>query len=142
MAQFMASIRLRRIALIMALLLPACASVDRNIGLAEQVVTPVAAGEATDVVAYDLAQSMLRAGFSREEILKHGPALRNALATAGGAQLRRGTLIEALFAIHSDRLYVSSRLRGTFVRRLGWQGEAEASDEGADEPTSPGFILP
>ena len=101
-----------------ALALSGCASVDRSIDLTQQSVTPITTGDATGISAHDLAEAMLRAGFSREEILREGPAVRNALATSGGARLREGNLVEALFAVHGDRLYVTSRTRGTFVQPL------------------------
>ena len=65
-----------------------------------------------------LAEAMLRAGFDREAILEHGPAIRNALATAGSAQVTEGHIVDALFAVHAQQLYVTSRTRGTFVRPL------------------------
>lgn len=100
------------------LALSGCASIDRSIALTKQSVMPITVGEVTAVSAHDLAEAMLRAGFSREQILRDGPAVRNALATSGGAQLRSGKLVEALFAVHGDRLYVTSRTRGTFVQPL------------------------
>ena len=111
-----------------ALALSGCATIDRSIALTQQSVTPITAGEATGISAHDLAEAMLRAGFSREEILREGPAVRNALATSGGAQLREGNLVEALFAVHGDRLYVTSRTRGTFVQPL--RGMTRSADPG------------
>ena len=84
-------------------MLPAgCASLDRSVALAEQVVTPIAVGDASDVSAYDLAEAMLRAGFTRQQILKDGPAIHNALAKSGGAQVRYGKVAE------SDELQVEA----------------------------------
>lgn len=99
--------------------LAGCASVDRNIATTQQAVTPVPVGEAEDVPASDLALALLRAGFTREDILEHGPALHTALATSGGAQFRRDRVVEAVLAVHSSRLYVTSRTRGTFVLPIG-----------------------
>lgn len=87
--------------------------------MTEAPVLAIPVGEAAEVSAADLAQAMVRAGFSREEILKHGPAVRNSLATSGGAQVRDGKVIGALFSIHAGQLYVTSRTRGTFVQPLG-----------------------
>ena len=101
------------------LMLPAgCASLDRSVALAEQVVTPIAVGDASDVSAYDLAEAMLRAGFTRQQILKDGPAIHNALAKSGGAQVRYGRVAAALFAVHGENLYVTSLTRGTFTQHL------------------------
>jgi hypothetical protein len=100
------------------LALGGCASVDRSVALTQEVETPITVGDAASISAHDLAEAMLRAGFTREQILRDGPAVRNALATSGGAQLRSGKMVEALFAVHGDRLYVTSRTRGTFVQPL------------------------
>lgn len=104
--------------LVILLLTSGCATVDSGVALSEQKVTPMATGEAADVQAEDLAVAMLRAGFSREDILKHGPVLRNALATSGSAQIRNSDSVSALFAIFGNQLYVTSRMRGTFVEQL------------------------
>jgi hypothetical protein len=100
------------------LALSGCATIDRSVALTQESVTPITVGDAAAISAHDLAEAMLRAGFSREQILRDGPVVRNALATSGGAQLRSGKLVEALFAVHGDRLYVTSRTRGTFVLPL------------------------
>lgn len=100
------------------LALSGCAAIDRSVALTKESVIPITAGDAVAISAHDLAEAMLRAGFTREQILRDGPAVRNALATSGGAQLRFGNLVEALLAVHGDRLYVTSRLRGTFVQPL------------------------
>ena len=98
--------------------LSACSGVDRSIDLSRQSVLPVTVGEGFPVSADDLAAAMLRAGFNREQILRDGPAIRNALGTSGGAQVRTGRIVEAMFAVHGQRLYVTSRSRGTFVQPL------------------------
>jgi hypothetical protein len=104
---------------IVPLLLSGCISADPNMGMVTEAVTAIPVGESTSVSAYDLAEAMLRAGFSREKVLKDGPAVRNALATSGGAQIREGKFVSALFSVHSGRLFVTSRMRGTFVQTLG-----------------------
>ena len=106
------------IVLFSAVLVGACASHDPNVIRMEETVTPITVGEAGAVSALELAEAMLRAGFSREEILEHGPAIRNALATSGGAQVRRGRFVAALFSIADGKLFVSSLSRGTFVQPL------------------------
>ena len=102
------------------LALGGCAtSGDTSIALATEPVIAVSVGEARFVPAYDLADAMLRAGFTRNEILLHGPAVHTALATSGGAQVRKGKQVSAIFAVYGDRLYVTSLARGTFTRPLG-----------------------
>lgn len=105
-------------ALLLVLALAACTTVDENITRTTETVTSITVGEATEVSAFDLAEAMLRAGFTREQILQHGAAVRNALAKSGGAQVRDGKMVGALFSIHSGQLYVTSRSRGTFMQPL------------------------
>lgn len=111
-----------------SLALSGCATIDRSVALTEESVIPISVGDAVAVSAHDLAEAMLRAGFTREQILLDGPAVRNALATSGGAQVRSGKLVDALFAVHGDRLYVTSRLRGTFVQPLRGLTKSAKSD--------------
>jgi hypothetical protein len=106
-------------AIIAAVALSACASMDRSVALTEDVVVPFTAGDATDVPADALAEAMLRAGFTPEAVLAHGVAVHHALATSGGAQVRQNDVVEAMFAVHAGQLYVTSRMRGTFVQKLG-----------------------
>lgn len=114
------AIRGWRLSATAACLLPllGCATLDRSIAIAEQVVTPITLEDPADVSAYDLAEAMLMAGFSPEQIVRDGPAVRNALATSGGAQVRYNHMAEALFAVHGQELYVTSRTRGTFTQPL------------------------
>ena len=79
-----------------------CATVDRSVALSKETVTLLASGDVADVSAEELAEAMLRAGFSRNEILRHGPKIRNALATSGSAQVKDGHIVNALFAVHSN----------------------------------------
>lgn len=95
-----------------------CATMDRSVALAEQAVTPIIAGSPRVISAYDLADAMLRAGFTHEQVLADGPAIRTALATSGGAQVRYGKVTSALFAIEGDLLYITSVERGTFTLSL------------------------
>jgi hypothetical protein len=106
------------VVLTLPVLLAACASTDRGVALADEIVTPMTVGDSADVPAEQLADAMLRAGFQRDEILRHGLAVRNALAESGGARIRSGNIVEALMAIHGKRLYVVSRTRGTFIVEL------------------------
>ena len=102
-------------ALVLLVALSGCATMDRSIALAEQTVTPITVGDARDVAALDLADAMLRAGFTPHQVLADGPAIRAALATSGGAQVRYQHTAEAIFAVHGFDLFVTSRTRGTFT---------------------------
>ena len=96
----------------------ACAQFDRNIERRNAPVTPITVGESADVSALDLARAMVQAGFTREEILAHGPAVRNSLATSGAAQITDGESVVALMSIMDGSLYLISRTRGTLVYEL------------------------
>jgi hypothetical protein len=109
-------------ALALLLALPGCGSMsenmNRSIRITEETVSAVSVGEAEEVSADDLAEAMLRAGFTPEEIVKYGAEIHSALATSGGAQVRQGKIVSAIFAVHTGKLYVTSRERGTFVQPL------------------------
>ena len=111
-----------RVALVLglaAMLLSGCAgAINQSVILADQAVTPITDGTATWVSPETLAEAMLRAGFTRDEILELGPQVGRALATAGGAQVRRGKAVAALFAVNDSSLIVTSTSRGTFVQPL------------------------
>ena len=95
------------------------ATMDRSVMLATEPVVPISVGEQAFVSAFDLAQAMLRAGFSKQEVLKLGPSIHSALATSGGAQVRQNKQVSAMFAVYGDRLYVTSLARGTFALQMG-----------------------
>jgi hypothetical protein len=78
-------------------------------------VIPVSNREVAALSAEDIVRVMLRAGFSDEQILELGTDLRNELARSGAAQIDVGDKVEAIFAIDGDYVYVSSRLRGSFI---------------------------
>ncbi len=111
-------IRKRATAVALVLLLAGCATTDQSIVLANQAVTPMTGTESAEVSAYDLAEGMLRAGLEPDQVIKYGPAIRNALATSGAAQVRIAGIAEAIFAIENGRLLITSRTRGTFVQPL------------------------
>ena len=95
------------------------ATMDRSVMLATEPVVPISVGEQAFVSAFDLAQAMLRAGFSKQEVLRLGPSIHSALATSGGAQIRQNKQVSAMFAVYGDRLYVTSLARGTFALQMG-----------------------
>jgi len=97
------------------LVLAACASTDTNIQRFEQTVTPVQTDETADVQALVLARGMAEAGFSRAQILEYGPAVRNALARSGGAQIADASNVLAIVSVLDGRLYVVSNEVGTVV---------------------------
>jgi hypothetical protein len=92
---------------------------DRSVILATDPVVPISVGEQAFVSAFDLADAMLRAGFSRDEVLELGPSVHSALATSGGAQIRQNKSVSAILAVYGDKLYVTSLARGTFAVPIG-----------------------
>jgi len=74
--------------------------------------------EVANLSAEDTVRIMLRAGFINEQILELGTDLRNELARSGAAQIHVGDKVEAIFAVDGDYVYVSSRLRGSFIYDL------------------------
>lgn len=103
--------------LVILLALGACGN-DPNIRRASEPVSPIAVGDPADVNAMALASAMIRAGFTREQILNLGPSIRRGLATNGGAQAQRDGRVAALFSHMDGRLYVTSESSGTFTVRI------------------------
>jgi hypothetical protein len=97
--------------LVMALETAGCANPDaRVVVLSSQAVVAL---DADDVV-----RVMRRAGFSDQQILDLGTDLRNALASAGAAQIRVGKKVEAILAVDEHCVYGTSCHRGAFVYDL------------------------
>lgn len=104
------------VSIALVLIFAACS--DSNVRRMDSPVVPIAVGETALLSATSLAKAMLRAGFSREEILEYGPAVRNSISMQGGAEVKRSNAIQALFSVHDGTLYVSSRTSGTFAQPI------------------------
>ena len=78
----------------------------------------------------DIVQIMSRAGFTQEQIVEIGPQLRSGLLNAGAVQVRVGDYVEAIFAVQGDSVYISTRLRGTFIYNIkrGWVQTGDVSN--------------
>lgn len=87
-------------------------------------VIPLSNQNIADLSAKDIIQVMRRAGFSDEQILELGADLRDGLSMSGAAQVKIGDKVEVVFAVHSDCVYISTRLRGNFIYNMkgGWVG--------------------
>lgn len=125
----------------LALLLAGCVAALAGCATADQsFVEPFSAGnERLDLNAEDVVHAMRRAGFNDEQILEHGPELRNALAAEGGARLRARAFTEALFIAENGALYGASRQRGSFryTPASTLQAEPEQPPEPEPEPDAP-----
>src|SRR4030042_1432899 len=75
-----------------------------------------------DLTARDLIEVMRRAGFSDEQILRFGPDLRNSLLYSGAARVKLGKKVEAEFVAIRDCVFITTRLRGSFIYdvKQGW----------------------
>lgn len=89
---------------------------------AEIQVVPVSSRNVLELNADDVVQVMRRAGFSDAQILEYGPELQKGLAEAGSVQIKMKNIVEVVFAINGDSVYISSRLRGLFIYNIhtGW----------------------
>ncbi len=87
-------------------------------------ISPLFNSEVVHLDADDIVEIMRRSGFSDEQIQKHGKSMRDGLAQSGAVQLKvdNSGKVEATFAVHGPCIYISTRLRGTFVYdvRYGW----------------------
>jgi len=104
--------------LAMTAALGGCSGADWAVQRTTENVSSISVGDPGEVNATVLASAMLRAGFTRAEILDQGPRIRRALATKGGAEARRDGEMIALFSHKEGALYVTSAQSGTFVRQL------------------------
>lgn len=105
----------RMLGVLTVLLAVSACSGDPNMRRVSDPVTSISVGEPGEVSASSLARAMVRAGFTRDEILELGPGIRRSLATNGGAQARREGRVLALFSYMQGRLYVTGANTGTFV---------------------------
>jgi len=78
-------------------------------------VIPASNRQVAALSADDIVRVMRQAGFSDEQTLEFGTDLRNGLALSGAAQIKVDDKVEAIFAVHGDYVYISSRLRGSFI---------------------------
>ncbi|MFP4569700.1 hypothetical protein [Rhodosalinus sp.] len=91
---------------------------DMNVTRNFSPVTAISSRETARLGAQDIAIAMARTGFTRQEILDHGPAVRNALSVQGGAEVRRGGNVTAIFSVMDGALYVVSQRGGTYVHEF------------------------
>jgi len=81
-------------------------------------VVPVSSQDVAALSSDDVVRVMRRAGFSDEQILQLGTEVRNALLLSGAVQIKQGNIVEAIFAINNNNVYVTARLRGNFIYDL------------------------
>jgi hypothetical protein len=82
-------------------------------------IVPLGNQDVIELGADDVVRVMRRAGFSDEQILELGPELRNGLAESGAAQVRLKDRVEVVFAVHGNYVFITTRLRGSFIYDVG-----------------------
>jgi hypothetical protein len=92
--------------------------------------------------ADDIVTMMAKIGFPEDQILTLGESLRNALATQGGAEVRRGKEVGAIFAAYqNDTVFISTRRGGTYIYDLR-NGRFKLGDENPPSQPAPAAPAP
>lgn len=75
-----------------------------------------------DLSSDDIVTIMWQAGFSNEQILEHGTAVRDGLAQSGAVYIRMNRKVEVVFVVNDRDIYISTRMRGIFIYNVdtGW----------------------
>ena len=83
---------------------------------------PLSNQHAVDLSVSDVIEIMRRTGFSDEQIAEFGKKMRDGLSLSGATQLKVGDNVEAIFAVRKDCVYITTRMRGSFIYnvRTGW----------------------
>lgn len=73
--------------------------------------------------ADNVVDIMRAAGFTDDQIIEHGTAVRNGLAQTGAVQIHVNRRVEAIFAAKDQDVYISTQLRGLFIYNIntGWK---------------------
>lgn len=95
-------------------------------------IVPVPSRNVLALTPNDIIQVMSRAGFSDDQIIEFGPLVRKGLLNSGAVQVRQGDTVEALFAVQADFVYVSTRMRGSFVYNVKTNGLHTGHNSQAD----------
>ncbi len=99
------------------------------IGSAELRVEPFAASDRADLTASQVVEIGVRAGLERDQILRWGTNIRNALASHGACRIYQNQRVRVIMAVNEQRLYVSLHTGATFIYDLreGQAVEVESS---------------
>lgn len=100
-------------------------------GRSEFEVVPLNNRDVATLSSDDIVRIMRRSGFSDDQILQLGTEVRNGLLLSGAVQVRKKK-VEAIFAVRGDYIYITTRLRGSFIYDLtiGEFGLPSASSPG------------
>lgn len=88
-----------------------------------QVIPKSSSGGVLNLSGDDIVAIMRQAGFTNEQILEHGTAVRDGLAQSGAVFMKIGKKTEAMFVIKGENIHISTLSRGYFVYNInsGWQ---------------------
>ncbi len=81
-------------------------------------IVPVGSRDVAALNSDDTVRIMRRSGFSDAQIMELGTQVRNALLLSGAVEVKRGKIIEAIFAVNDNNLFITTRLRGNFIYNL------------------------
>ncbi len=91
-----------------------CMHPDGSDSMTFQVI-PVGSRDVADLSSDDVVRIMRRSGFSDDQILELGTKVRNSLLSSGAVEIKRGRIIEAIFAVNDKNVFITTRLRGNFI---------------------------
>jgi len=121
-----------------------CANSGGSDSMAFQVV-PVGSRDVAVMSSDDVVRVMRRSGFSDEQIVELGTQVRNALLLSGAVEIKRGKIIEAIFAVNDNSLFITTRLRGNFIYNVengtwvGLESITKSSLQRKGTPSQPSF---
>jgi hypothetical protein len=108
-------------------------------------VVPVGSRDVAALSSNDVVRVMRRSGFSDEQILELGTQVRNALLLSGAVEVKRGRIIEAIFAVNNNSLFITTRLRGNFIYNIengtwvGLENITKSPPQRKEAPSQPSF---
>lgn len=91
-----------------------CASMSKLDSTKFQVI-PVSSRDVAILTSDDVVRIMRRAGFSDDQILELGTQVRNAILLSGAVEIKRGKVVEAIFAVKDNNVFITAGLRGNFI---------------------------
>ena len=108
-------------------------------------VVPVGSRDIATLSSDDVVRVMRRSGFSDEQIVELGTQVRNALLLSGAVEVKRGKIIEAIFAVNNNSLFITTRLRGNFIYNIengtwvGLENITKSPPQRKEAPSQPSF---
>lgn len=112
--------------LALALSLAGCAYTSGGIRI-----EPLNSRNVLELSSDNVVDIMRAAGFSDDQIIEHGTAVRNVMAQSGAVQIYVNRRVEAIFAAKEQDVYISTQSRGLFIYNIntGWKTGNAASQQ-------------